>query len=84
MLSHEATHSELANTVDALAQWLQVVEAGLVGLLRSDPGDATIEEESEFSTEPEEDNSPGLEDDVDLDSLYKYNLDQNHNSHIIV
>jgi len=31
--SHEATHEELAKTVDELAKWLSLVEVGLSGLL---------------------------------------------------
>lgn len=39
-------HAELARTVDDLAQWLGVVEAGLGQLL--DGGEDTIEEEAEL------------------------------------
>ncbi|KAJ3482494.1 hypothetical protein NLI96_g6936 [Meripilus lineatus] len=45
-LSHEATHAQLATTVDDLAQWLSVVELGLTGLLESANEDI-IEEEQE-------------------------------------
>ncbi|KAL4242947.1 STE20/SPS1-related Proline-Alanine-rich Kinase [Abortiporus biennis] len=44
--SHEATHSQLAQTVDELAQWLSVVEVGLTVMLDKDDGN-TIEEEKE-------------------------------------
>jgi len=43
--SNDAMHAELARTVDDLAQWLGVVEAGLGTLL--DGGEDTIEEEAE-------------------------------------
>lgn len=44
--SHEETHTQLARTVDDLAQWLSVLELGLSQML--DKGGATtIEEEQE-------------------------------------
>lgn len=46
MKSHEATHSELAHTVDELAQWLSVIETGLTHLLDG-AAQNTIEEEQE-------------------------------------
>lgn len=46
MHSHEATHSELARTVDELQQWMAVVEAGLTQMLER-PSQDTIEEEQE-------------------------------------
>ncbi|KAI0633588.1 hypothetical protein C8Q77DRAFT_1157780 [Trametes polyzona] len=46
MHSHEATHSELARTVDELQQWMSVVEAGLTQMLER-PSQDTIEEEQE-------------------------------------
>ncbi|KAI0823446.1 hypothetical protein BC628DRAFT_1384891 [Trametes gibbosa] len=46
MHSHEATHSELARTVDELQQWMSVVEAGLTQMLEH-PARDTIEEEQE-------------------------------------
>lgn len=44
MASHDGTHTELARTVDDLAQWLSVVEVGLIGMLDSGI-EAAIEEE---------------------------------------
>lgn len=44
--SNDIMHAELARTVDDLAQWLGVVEAGLGQLL--DGGEDTIEEEAEL------------------------------------
>ena len=44
--SDEAMHAELARTVDDLAQWLGVVEAGLAQMLET-AGEPTIEEEQE-------------------------------------
>lgn len=46
MHSHEATHAELARTVDELQQWMSVVEAGLAQMLDRTTQD-TIEEETE-------------------------------------
>ncbi|KAI0368280.1 Pkinase-domain-containing protein [Pilatotrama ljubarskyi] len=46
MHSHEATHAELARTVDELQQWMSVVEAGLTHMLER-PEQDTIEEEQE-------------------------------------
>ncbi|CDO69195.1 hypothetical protein BN946_scf185042.g97 [Trametes cinnabarina] len=46
MHSHEATHAELARTVDELQQWMSVVEAGLTQMLDR-PNQDTIEEEQE-------------------------------------
>ncbi|RPD53514.1 Pkinase-domain-containing protein [Lentinus tigrinus ALCF2SS1-6] len=46
MHSHEATHAELARTVDELQQWMSVVEAGLAQMLDRTSQD-TIEEETE-------------------------------------
>ncbi|KAI0663357.1 hypothetical protein C8Q70DRAFT_949240 [Cubamyces menziesii] len=46
MHSHEATHTELARTVDELQQWMAVVEAGLTQMLER-PSQDTIEEEQE-------------------------------------
>lgn len=46
MDSHEATHSELARTVEDLAQWLSVVEIGLSSILDK-AAEHTIEEEQE-------------------------------------
>lgn len=46
MNSHEATHSELAGTVEDLAQWLSVVEIGLTSILDK-AAEHTIEEEQE-------------------------------------
>jgi hypothetical protein len=46
MVSHDATHAELAKTVDDLTQWLSVVEIGLIGMLDRANED-TIEEEIE-------------------------------------
>ncbi len=46
MHSHEATHAELARTVDELHQWMSVVEAGLAQMLDRTTQD-TIEEETE-------------------------------------
>ncbi|OBZ68147.1 hypothetical protein A0H81_11881 [Grifola frondosa] len=46
MFSHDATHAELARTVDELSQWLSVVEAGLTQMLDKTNQD-TIEEEQE-------------------------------------
>ncbi|KII92284.1 hypothetical protein PLICRDRAFT_103827 [Plicaturopsis crispa FD-325 SS-3] len=46
LVSHEATHIELARTVDDLTQWLSVVEVGLTGMLEKAFED-TIEEEQE-------------------------------------
>ncbi|KAH9858929.1 hypothetical protein C2E23DRAFT_768667 [Lenzites betulinus] len=46
MHSHEATHTELARTVDELQQWMSVVEAGLTQMLEH-PARDTIEEEQE-------------------------------------
>ena len=46
MHSHEATHAELARTVDELQQWMSVVEAGLAQMLDRTMQD-TIEEETE-------------------------------------
>lgn len=45
-ISHEATHAQLSNTVDDLAQWLSVVEIGLTSLLETANEDI-IEEEQE-------------------------------------
>ncbi|KAI0949506.1 hypothetical protein AcW1_009097 [Taiwanofungus camphoratus] len=47
-VSHEATHSELARTVDELAQWLSLVELGLTQMLDK-ANQGTIEEEQEES-----------------------------------
>ena len=44
--SHEETHTQLARTVDDLAQWLSVVELGLSHMLDKASED-TIEEEQE-------------------------------------
>lgn len=44
--SHEDTHSQLARTVEDLAQWLSVVEVGLTQMLEN-VGELTIEEEQE-------------------------------------
>ncbi|KAI0759832.1 hypothetical protein BD413DRAFT_487267 [Trametes elegans] len=44
--SHEATHLELARTVDELQQWMSVVEAGLTQMLER-PSQDTIKEEQE-------------------------------------
>ncbi|KAI0085126.1 hypothetical protein BDY19DRAFT_457360 [Irpex rosettiformis] len=44
--SHEGTHSELARTVEDLAQWLSVVEIGLSSILDK-AAEHTIEEEQE-------------------------------------
>ncbi|KDQ57543.1 hypothetical protein JAAARDRAFT_95250, partial [Jaapia argillacea MUCL 33604] len=44
MVSHEATHAELARTVDELAQWLSVVETGL-GHMLDKASEDIIEEE---------------------------------------
>ena len=46
MHSHDATHAELARTVDELQQWMSVVEAGLTHMLDRTTQD-TIEEEAE-------------------------------------
>ena len=46
MHSHEATHAELARTVDELQQWMSVVEAGLTQMLDRST-EETIEEETE-------------------------------------
>ena len=46
MHSHEETHTQLARTVDDLAQWLSVVEIGLTQMLEKASED-TIEEEQE-------------------------------------
>lgn len=56
MHSDDATHAELARTVDDLAQWLNVVEVGLTQMLES-AGEPTIEEEQE-----QEDGSAPLSD----------------------
>lgn len=53
MQSHDATHAELAHTVDELAQWLAVVEVGLTHMLDRSTQD-TIEEEQELDG-PEDD-----------------------------
>ncbi|KAI0342064.1 Pkinase-domain-containing protein [Trametopsis cervina] len=45
--SHDATHSELARTVEDLAQWLSVVEVGLSAILDTAAEHTTIEEEQE-------------------------------------
>jgi protein-serine/threonine kinase len=44
--SHEATHLELARTVEDLTQWLSVVEIGLSSILDK-AAEHTIEEEQE-------------------------------------
>ncbi|OCH88887.1 Pkinase-domain-containing protein [Obba rivulosa] len=44
MLSHDATHGELARTVDELSQWLSIVENGLTQLLDADNRDTIAEE----------------------------------------
>lgn len=46
MLSHEGTHTELAQTVEDLTQWLSVVEVGLSRMLET-AGKDTITEEQE-------------------------------------
>jgi len=46
MVSHDRTHTELARTVDDLAQWLSFVEVGLIGML-DNGADAAIDEEHE-------------------------------------
>lgn len=49
--SHEGTHSELARTVEDLAQWLSVVEIGLSSILDK-AAEHTIEEEQEQEEVP--------------------------------
>lgn len=56
MSSHEATHSELARTVEDLAQWLSVVEFGLSSVLDK-AAEHTIEEEQEQEDPPGQNNS---------------------------
>lgn len=51
MHSHEATHTQLARTVEDLAQWLSVVEFGLTQMLDKASED-TIEEEQEQEDSP--------------------------------
>lgn len=51
MHSHEATHTQLARTVEDLAQWLSVVEFGLTQMLEKASED-TIEEEQEQEDSP--------------------------------
>ena len=51
MRSHEETHTQLARTVDDLAQWLSVVEIGLTQMLDKASED-TIEEEQEQEESP--------------------------------
>jgi len=47
MRSHEATHSELARTVEDLASWLSVVELGLVQMLDKATQDTIAEEQEQ-------------------------------------
>lgn len=49
MHSHEATHLELARTVEELGQWLSVIEVGLTAMLgtKGEQETITIEEEQE-------------------------------------
>ena len=51
MHSHEETHTQLARTVDDLAQWLSVVEIGLTQMLEK-ASENTIEEEQEQEESP--------------------------------
>lgn len=53
MLSHEATHSQLAKTVDDLTQWLSVVEVGLTQILDKAHQDIIEEERQEIVMAPE-------------------------------
>ena len=57
--SHEATHLELARTVDELQQWMSVVEAGLTQMLDR-PNQDTIEEEQEDVVVYDRSVRPGL------------------------
>lgn len=49
MHSHDATHLELARTVEELGQWLSLIEAGLTTMLgaKGEQETITIEEEQE-------------------------------------
>ena len=51
MHSHEATHTQLARTVEDLAQWLSVVEFELTQMLEKASED-TIAEEQEQEDSP--------------------------------
>lgn len=61
MTCPKATHAELARTVDNLAQWLSVVEAGLTHMLDK-TSDDTIEEEQEDYILYEGMNGSGIDD----------------------
>lgn len=52
MHSHDATHIELARTVDELTQWLSVVEVGLTQVLDKSTENAIEEEQEHDDNDP--------------------------------
>jgi len=51
MRSHEATHTELAHTVEDLASWLSMVELGLTQMLDRANQDTIAEEQEQEDTD---------------------------------